>query len=175
MSFIRWYRSMKQLSPSLHRDQRVKRNVRSPACRLDVEELEGRILLSFTGPLNFNTGHSPQAIAMGDFNRDGKLDLVTANRFSDNVSVLLGKDNGTFQGTTNYDLGSIPVSVAVGDFNRDGKPDLAVANEFGDSVSVLRGKSDGTFSQDVKIPVGQFPSAVAVGDFNRDGKQAWLP
>ena len=62
-------------------------------------------------------------MAVGDFNGDGKLDLVVANRASNNVSVLLGNGNGTFQAAVNYAAGSKPRSVAVGDFNGDGKLD----------------------------------------------------
>ena len=67
-------------------------------------------------------------VAVGDFNGDGKLDLVTANAGADDVSVLLGNGNGTFQAPTNIGIGSNPQSVAVGDFNGDGKLDLAVAD-----------------------------------------------
>jgi hypothetical protein len=38
----------------------------------------------------FPGGSYPESVAVGDFNRDGKLDLVTANYFNDTVTVLLG-------------------------------------------------------------------------------------
>ena len=71
---------------------------------------------------------SAQSVAVGDFNGDGALDLVVANRFSNNVSVLLGNGDGTFRTAVNYAAGSSPLSVAVGDFNGDGVLDLVVAN-----------------------------------------------
>ena len=37
------------------------------------------------------------AVAVGDFNGDGKLDLAVANHGSNTVSVLLGNGDGTFQ------------------------------------------------------------------------------
>ena len=64
---------------------------------------------------------------MGDFNGDGKSDLVTANDNGTTASVLLGNGNGTFQAKQDFATGSGPDSVAVGDFNGDGKSDLVIA------------------------------------------------
>jgi hypothetical protein len=80
----------------------------------------------------FPAGDSPSAVAVGDFNGDGILDLAVANEDSDNVSVLLGKGDGTFLPAIDYPAGSTPSSVAVGDFNGDGKLDLGVA-DLGDN------------------------------------------
>ena len=68
----------------------------------------------------FKVGANPQSIAVGDFNRDGKADLAVANRSSGDVSVLLGKGDGTFQTAVNYGAGYQPSSVALGDFNGSG-------------------------------------------------------
>ena len=83
---------------------------------------------SFAAAVNYPVGTEPRTVAVGDFNGDGKLDLAVANEGSNNVSVLLGKGDGTFQTAVNYAVGSTPASVAGGDFNGDGKLDLAVAN-----------------------------------------------
>ncbi len=102
-------------------------------------------------PSSFDAGTSAFAVATGDFNGDGKLDVVVANASSNNVSVLLGNGDGTFQAPVDYPTGSQPSSVAVGDFNGDGKLDLAVANQNcpsfpcgAGSVSILLGNGDGT-------------------------------
>jgi PKD repeat protein len=110
-------------------------------------------------------------VAVGDFNGDGRQDLAVASDFSNTVSVLLGKGDGTFQTPVNYAAGSDADSVAVGDFNGDGRQDLAVANAGSNSVSVLLGKGDGTFQTPINYAVGSGPVSVAVGDFNGDGKQ----
>src|SRR5436190_1786265 len=99
---------------------------------------------SFVTAGAFSAGTNPISVATGDFNGDGKADLVTVNYVSaGSVSVLLGKGDGTFQPAVNYRAGRNPLSLAVGDFNRDGRLDLAAANDGG--VSVLFGKGDGTF------------------------------
>ncbi len=84
--------------------------------------------LSFSDAMSYNTGANPRAIAVGDVNRDGILDLITANVDSNNVTVLLGNGDGTFQSMSPYAVGGSPRSVAMGDFNGDGNLDLATAN-----------------------------------------------
>jgi hypothetical protein len=77
------------------------------------------------------------AIAVGDFNQDGNLDLVATNFGGNTVSVLLGNGDGTFQAPTSYAVGTQPDQIAVGDFNGDGYPDLAVNNYGSNNVSIL--------------------------------------
>jgi hypothetical protein len=136
---------------------------------------------TFRAAERYATGTEAQAVAVGDFNGDGRLDLAVANNGSDNVSVLLGNGDGTFQTAVNYAARRQPRSVAVGDFNGDGRPDLAVANfdlfnTDVDDVSVLMGKGDGTFFAAVNYPSGAgpmswvHPISVGVADFNGDGK-----
>ena len=120
--------------------------------------------------ISYATAGSCSGVAVGDFNKDGNMDLVVANVNANSISVLLGNGDGTFQAHVDYATGIWPESVAVGDFNGDGKPDLAVANFYGNSISILLGNGDGTFQAQVEYATASFPSPVAVGDFNRDGK-----
>ncbi len=117
----------------------------------------------------YPTGTNPQAVATGDFRRNGKVDVAAVNSTSNTVSVLLGNGDGTFQSKVDYATGSTPQGVAVGDFNGDGIPDLAVTNSASNTVSVLLGNGDGTFQAKVDYATGSTPQGVAVGDFNGDG------
>ena len=76
----------------------------------------------------FAAGNRPQSVTTGDFNGDGITDLATANRVSDDVSVLLGLGDGTFADQQVFAAGNAPQSVTTGDFNGDGITDLATAN-----------------------------------------------
>src|SRR5258707_15594562 len=96
--------------------------------------------VAFTDGVNYRVGSYPYSVAVGDFNGDGKADLVTANDYySGTVSVLRNNGNGTFASAVNYGVGGYPRSVAVGDFNGDGKLDLAVANSSDLSVLLNNG------------------------------------
>lgn len=66
-----------------------------------------------------------KAVASGDFNRDGKVDLTTLT-LGGSVSILLGNGDGTFKSPTAFGFGSGPASMLVGDFNADGNSDVAV-------------------------------------------------
>jgi uncharacterized protein (TIGR03437 family) len=110
------------------------------------------------------------SVSVGDFNGDGKSDLVVAATGKNELNVFLGNGDGTFQTSLNYGVGIEPFSVAVGDFNGDGKADLAVANSGSSNVSILLGNGDGTFRTAVNYNAGALPLWVAIGDFNGDGK-----
>src|SRR5262249_50412345 len=62
--------------------------------------------------------------ALGDFNGDGKLDVVTANSASGTVSLLLGDGNGTFAPAQQFAAGPSPRTLVVADVNGDGRPDV---------------------------------------------------
>ena len=71
-------------------------------------------------------------MAVGDFNHDGKLDIVTTGAEMD---VLLNNGNGTFG--TAQKAGPAGSNVIVADFNGDGFPDLAQIDPSGSSIHVL--------------------------------------
>src|SRR2546427_325773 len=127
-------------------------------------------------PINsFAVGRGPFAVTVGDFNGDGKIDLVVANHVSHDITILLGDGNGGFKAAAGSPVaaGYFPAAVVVSDFNGDGKADLAVANftnQFG--VTILLGDGNGGFSPARGSPIGLgfFPDALATGDFNGDGR-----
>ncbi len=141
-----------------------------------VNVLFGRGDGTFDPPAGYTVGRVPWCIAVGDFNGDGKPDLVTANNGGatpDNtVSVLLNVGDGTFGPATSFAAGPGPVWVSVADFNRDGKLDLAVADNYGTGpmLSLLLGRGDGTFNAATNFSVPAGVLQLAVGDFNRDSK-----
>src|SRR5579863_1078412 len=104
-------------------------------------------LLAPTSP----AGNSPVAIAMADFDNDGKLDAVVANSTAATVSVLPGKGNSTFNAPITFAVGAKPVALVIADFNGDSKPDIAVVSQGSSgnpSVTVLLNTSGakGTFT-----------------------------
>lgn len=124
---------------------------------------------STINPSNPPTGTTPSAIAYGDFNKDGITDLVTANRGSNDVTVLLGRGDGTYQSGVSYLTGTGPNDVAVVDVDLDGNQDLVVADQGGNTIAVLLGTATGQFHASVFINTVGSPRSLAVGDFNGDG------
>jgi trimeric autotransporter adhesin len=83
------------------------------------------------------TGELSSSISIGDFNGDGKADLVTANAGSNTVTMLLGNGDGTFSAPVSSAAGTNSLFAAVGDFNGDGLTDVAAANNTPNTVTVL--------------------------------------
>jgi uncharacterized protein (TIGR03437 family) len=127
---------------------------------------------SFQAPVFYPVGGYAPAVAVSDFNTDGKADLVVvhyASTLPGQAAILLGNGDGTFQTAVNYSVGRGPGAVVAGDFNGDGNADLAVGS-IDSTVAVLLGKGDGTFQPAQNIAAGSAPRSLAAGDFNGDGK-----
>jgi hypothetical protein len=137
----------------------------------------------FQPPINFRVNPSPTGVAGGDFNTDGRLDLVTTvcgDRTCSqpgSVMVLSGNGRGRFRRTGLFVAGPAHTTadtLASGDFNRDGFPDLVVVNNgisiFG-TISILLNDGNGGFEAPVSYSVGgSTPVWVTVGFFNGDQK-----
>ena len=115
-------------------------------------------------------------VFVGDFNNDGKQDLLIAQTVSTpaglTISVFLGQGDGTFGApvvTSNVDAYSL---TAVADLNGDGKLDLlfSVSTGEGDLSVIALGNGDGTFRTNQPMQIAGQVLVIAVADFNGDGK-----
>jgi hypothetical protein len=87
-------------------------------------------------PSGHQNNHS-QSVAAADFNKDGKMDLATANLGSYDVSILLSDGAGGFRDVANFAVGVYPYMLTCADFNKDTAIDIAVANANSNEISIL--------------------------------------
>jgi hypothetical protein len=131
----------------------------------------------FTAPATaYNFAGFPAGISVGDFNRDGRRDILAALPNNNSVALLLGAANGTFTATaTNFAVANQPGITGVGDFNADGFLDAAIATGSGGSsnasILILLGNGAGSFTQtSPSVAIPNSPSSMVVADFNSDGR-----
>ena len=134
---------------------------------------------AFAAGATFPVGSFPESIAVGDFNGDGRPDVVTANGIGSTLSVLLnttqpGAATPSFSTAVNYLVQGSPV-VMVADMNGDGRPDLVAANSASNSVSILfnitpAGAAAPSFTAAANFPLNATYTDVVVADFNGDGR-----
>jgi hypothetical protein len=116
---------------------------------------------TFELPTPYVVGGFPEAVAAGDYNGDGIVDLASADSFGTidfdgTASVLVGKGDGTFEDAQQFEVDPGPFGITAADLNGDRLPDLVTANIDGDTVSVLKN-------------TGTPPTPSCVGDCDGDG------
>ena len=127
--------------------------------------------IGFAQASSVSVGTTPRYVLAVDINNDGKLDLLTANSGTGNVSIRTGNGDGTFSGTTNIDVGGgSPWVVAAVDLNKDQNLDLVTMHRQANVVRVRLGTGPGTFATTgAEVSVGAAPYDLAVGDLDKDG------
>ncbi len=124
----------------------------------------------------FAVGNGPADVTLGYVNGDAKLDIITVNYESRDVTILLGDGQGNFTPVKNsLSLDSTAHLVAMGDVNNDEKQDLAISDHHTYKVTVLLGDGEGNFTQALSSPFLVNDSTkphnhgLALGDVNKDG------
>lgn len=123
--------------------------------------------------VSLGSDHSPAALASGDFNGDGRLDLAVASARSNDLVVFLGDARGGLQRVGAFAAGPDPTEIVAADLNRDGTLDLAIANHGAPLVTVLLGDGRGRFrpapGSPFRVRSTPHPHTIGVCDADRDG------
>jgi len=135
---------------------------------------------TFQARVDYPVAGQAQDVAAGDFNSDGRMDLViTINTPQISLSLLLGNGDGTFNAPINFPntSGFDSPSVVATDLNNDGKLDVVILHSIAcftapcraaETISVMLGNGDGTF-QTRELAAAQHMHRMTAGDFNLDG------
>ena len=87
--------------------------------------------------VTMTVANTPNALAIADFNLDGKLDVANGNSAGNNVGFAYGDGKGTFPLIVGYVAGTNPLAVVAVDLNKDNKPDLVAGNNASHDINVL--------------------------------------
>ncbi len=119
----------------------------------------------------FVVGTAPERVAIGDFDGDTLLDVVTANEFSRDITLRPGNGNGFLSpiAATVPTGKGVPSDLLATDLDADGDLDLAVVKDFVEDVSVMLGNGDGTFGNVEHLAGVHSASAVEATDYDLDG------
>ena len=121
----------------------------------------------------YGSGGTPVALATGDFNRDGKDDVVVLNG-NGVLSFMQGNGKGGFAAPKT--IATLPgvssnVTLLAADFTGDGNLDLLLLQDPGTAFSIYSGHGDGSFASPAQVNDGLTAAGnVAIGDFNGDGR-----
>lgn len=128
--------------------------------------------IAFASKIIVDCGRTPNYMAAGDLDKDGKAELaiacnraVTVLRNSSSVGAISFARSEHSTGLNNY-------VVSMGDIDGDGKPDLAVNNFSANKVALLRNSSitaNINFEPEVNLTTLNNPFGNALCDFDGDG------
>ncbi len=112
-------------------------------------------------PIVWNAEAIPTALAVGDFDHDGRADLAVLNDFSLSLQILTRLSAAGAQRQTSYYVGQTPCGLALLDFDADGLPDFAIGNRDTEGLGLLAGDGAGALMIGTTIALEDFPMAIA--------------
>jgi len=138
--------------------------------------------ISFNGPVKIATPSTPIGIGIGDFDKNGWLDIATANHGNGTISIFTNKGIFNSISTNNFNprfgliTGLNPITIDVADLDGDSKSDIVVGNYGSNSVSIFKNNyisgtlTTSSFSTKLDFNAGNKPGYIKLGDMDGDSK-----
>ncbi|CAF0975299.1 unnamed protein product [Rotaria sp. Silwood1] len=127
---------------------------------------------TFDEPTVHSTGLKslPSSVTVGDFQKDGWMDMVVANDGTDSIGIFLGFDYPTFTSDSILlnALTVVPFYIVAADFDNDNQLDIAVSYSEIDLIDILLGTGNGSLIYMASYSTSSVPTVMVVGDFNND-------
>jgi outer membrane protein OmpA-like peptidoglycan-associated protein len=124
----------------------------------------------FVPKFPYPSGKENWDVALGDVNKDGKIDVVSCSNLDGKINVHLNDGKGRFNNNTTYQGGNYNRAVCVEDFNKDGWPDIATVSVKDMKVNWFMNDGTGLFGPKKTISAsGGFPHDIKAADINQDG------
>ncbi len=130
-------------------------------------------LAPFEAERNINAGSNVFSAAAGDFNDDGRTDLVVTNYDADTATVFLQNNQGKLVKDRDVNTDDAPRSVEAGDMNHDGRMDFAVGCYNGKSVNIFVSKATGGFTKST-VSLSYTLLDMDIADLNNDGRDDFV-
>jgi len=130
---------------------------------------------NFAAPIPIEGGGTGEfALAAGDMNNDGLLDVVAGSQTSQQITVVLADGEGGFIAQTPQTADGAVWQVMITDVNGDGNEDVAAVNGRSNRAAILMGDGRGNLAPPRRYPTDPFALATDVGDLDGDDDMDWV-
>lgn len=159
------------LIPGTVYDYRVRAQVSGGQVYSREARVQAGAPTSFTAGLSYPAGVRVHHLDTADFDRDGRLDLVS---FGDGDARLhFGIGDGALSPVVSFSMGAPAMAewaeIRGADLDGDGYPELIAAIAAADVLVVRRNLGNRAFGSPQVYPTGDLPRGLVLKDLNSDG------